>query len=412
MKNAILLIVLILNLSFIQAQDSTRVLFIGNSITYVNSMPQTFENIANSLGDLTIITMYAMSGTGFADHVADPKVYDLFRKGNWDFIVLQPGSYECSGDTYPIEQTLARARILVDSLYRYNPCAQILYYQVPWGVLGDTRDDLITYNNSMDGIQRNMEYLSDSTELFFAPVGEAFRASYSGDQSDFLWADYVDLHPNAKGSYLAACVFYSSIFQKPSSGSPELGPLLANEAEDCQEQSDKIVLNHLSDWRIGTYSQPSDFNYTINSDTIFFSNLSHNVDSVLWDFGDGTSSKALNPVHVYAPSETYNVILTRYFHGCSPIIEKEITLFALGFEVLRTKIDVKIYPNPTNQILHIELKTKTDQYFVEIYDLTGSLLLKTNKLRIDISKFPPGIYFLKIFEGRKEIFDPIKWVKN
>ena len=378
-------------------------------------MPQTFEDIANSMGDTTKITMYAMSGTGFADHVADPKIYELFRRANWDFVVLQPGSYECSGDTYPIEQTLSRARVLVDSIYRYNPCAQILYYQVPWGVLGDTRDDLVTYNNSLDVIKRNMEYLSDSTELFYAPVGEAFRAFYNGDQSTFLWADYVDLHPNAKGSYLAACIFYSSIFQKPSSGSDELGSLSENEADNCQEQSDKTVLNHLSDWRINVYSQPSDFNYTISSDTVFFNNLSHNADSVSWDFGDGTASNSLNPVHIYIPSETYNVILTRYFHACSQIIEKEITLFPLGLNNISTSAHVKIYPNPADQFLHIELKIKPDQYdqySVEIFDLRGSLCLKSNKQKIDISILPSGTYFLRIFDGRSLGFEQFKWVKN
>ena len=57
-------------------------------------MPFTFEEIANSLGDTTKVTMFTMGGSGFVDHAVNPLVFDLFRQGNWDFIVLQPGTYE------------------------------------------------------------------------------------------------------------------------------------------------------------------------------------------------------------------------------------------------------------------------------------------------------------------------------
>jgi len=62
------------------AQDTTKVLFIGNSITYFNNMPQTFESIANSKGDPTEVTIYAPGGTGFINHVNDPNVFNYFQQ--------------------------------------------------------------------------------------------------------------------------------------------------------------------------------------------------------------------------------------------------------------------------------------------------------------------------------------------
>jgi len=47
MKKINLLIFILTNIYIVNAQDTTKVLFIGNSITYYNNMPQTFEAIAN-----------------------------------------------------------------------------------------------------------------------------------------------------------------------------------------------------------------------------------------------------------------------------------------------------------------------------------------------------------------------------
>ncbi|MDX2445436.1 MAG: PKD domain-containing protein [Bacteroidales bacterium] len=412
MKKTVILLLVILNPILCSAQDTTRVLFVGNSITYFNNMPFTFEEIANSLDETTKVTMFAMGGTGFVDHAVNPLVFDLFRQGNWDFIVLQPGTYEALGESYPIEQTLFRAHILVDSIYRYNPCTKVLYYEVPWGVFGDTHDDLINYNNSMKIILHNLEFLSDSTQLFFAPVGEAFMTSYNIDQDVSLWNSYTDIHPNPRGSYLAACIFYVTMFQKPSLGSTVLSTITAGEAADFQELADNIVLGHLSDWRINTYYPLPDFSYTISSDTIFFNNQSHFTDSVFWDFGDGGSSQKLNPMHIYSSSGNYTISLTRHFHGCEQTVIKDINLSSLSSQDVGSKIQVKIYPNPVDKILYIDLERKENIYQFEIYNQAGVLFHKTDEFRINVSEYPGGFYFIKIINTKSFEIEVLKWVKS
>ena len=54
-----------------------------------------------------------------------------------------------------------------------------------------------------------------------------------------------------------------------------------------------------------------------SSDTVHFTDLTPiPVDEWLWDFGDGGSSKAQNPVYVYADSGTFSVKLTAYNNRC------------------------------------------------------------------------------------------------
>lgn len=413
MKKNILFLLLMSFCSFLQAQDTTRVLFIGNSITYFNNMPQTFEAIANSKGDTTVVTMYAPGGTGFVHHATDPNVFAHFRQGNWDYIVLQPGSNESPGYSYPIDETLERARILQDSVYKYNPCVEVLFYEISYGVWGSSASDLVTYNNTMDLIRANLTHLADSTETFFAPVGEAFRTAWNQNQTNLLWGGFGDIHPNAKGSYLAACVFYATIFQKNSRGTTVLNSLSALEADAYQELADRTVLNSLINWRIGMYEQHTDFSYSINANTVNFTNLSSNIDSSFWEFGNLNTSIDSNPVQHYNAIGSYDVTLTTYKNGCAQSISQTINIGVLGLNnaVKPRAAYSSIYPNPTKDYLNIEVQNRKAVYNFEVYDNLGQLLLRTNTARINVSNFPQGMYYINVINVKTLESHLHKWEK-
>ena len=369
-------------------------------------MPFTFENIANSFGKNVKVTMYAPGGAGIVNHVCDPNVYNLFRQSCWDYFVLQPGSNESPGYSYPIDLTLARTDTLLDSLYKYNPCAKVLFYQIPYGVYGTSANDLVSYNNTMDLILANNQYLSDSTKSFFAPVGEAFRASWNNDTTNMLWTGYLSVHPNARGSYIAACVFYTTIFKQASHGTNEFASLSPEIADSCQLLADSIVLNNFSAWRINVYNQSVDFNFVLSEDTVFFTNLSQNYDSIIWDLGDGYFSNDTNPVHVYQQG-TYFVKLISFNHSCQNDTTKLLDVI--------TKIssnyydNCKVYPNPCSDIVNINFNNKNDDsnVIVNIYDVKGNMLLNNrykinkdnNSISINVSNLLKGIYFMEINTG-------------
>lgn len=64
---------------------------------------------------------------------------------------------------------------------------------------------------------------------------------------------------------------------------------------------------------------------------------------------------------------------------------------------------IKIYPNPAKNILHIELPNQFKDFNVEITDMTGKLVLKTeNQNEINISGIDSGNYIVTItFNGEK-----------
>ncbi len=416
MKKHLITVILISLTYFSFSQNTTKILFIGNSITYFNDMPQTFENIANSFGDLTEVTIYAPGGTGFVNHVEDPNVYELFRAGDWDFIVLQPGSNESPGYSYPIEETLVRAETLLDSIYTYNPCTKVLYYEISYGVWGSTPENLATYNETMDLIHTNLNFLADSTKTFYAPVGEAISAAWNDDQSNMLWGSTGDIHPNAKGSYIAACVFYASIFQKNSLGTTIINDLPVEEAANYQLLADTIVLNHLSDWRINVYNQTVDFDYTINYSEVEFTNLSQNYDSVFWSFGDGSSiSSAPNPTHLYAAGN-YTVDLTSYFHGCVLIASKDFTIEDFSFTEQAIGNKIRIFPNPANEEFRLDIANgfDNDELLIRITDIAGKVIVNeslttSSNQNISTKNWPKGLYFVCLI-GKDKIIETTRLI--
>ncbi len=393
-----------------KAQQTKNILFIGNSITYYNNLPVTFENIANSKGDPTSVTMYAPGGHGFADHVNDQNVYAKFKEKVWDFVVLQPGSGESFGSTQPISATLTRALQLKDSILKYSPCAKILFYEISNGVTGSAASDLANYNNTMDVVRSNFEYWADNTQLYFAPVGEAFREKWNADQTDMLWISTYNIHPNAKGSYLAACVFYASIYQKPSYGTTVTGPLNQAEATALQQIADEKVLLHKPDWRINVYNLYTDFDYNINGLEVNFTNLSANADSFLWDFGDGHTSTDTNPVHQYATTGTYQVSLTATKGDCVETVTENVSPGSSGISD-HSNIRLNLYPVPADKIIKIAIN-QPGKYNYQILDITGKILKTVSENLIDVSDLTGDIYLIKITNKNTGISLIKLWLKK
>ncbi len=74
-----------------------------------------------------------------------------------------------------------------------------------------------------------------------------------------------------------------------------------------------------------------------------------------------------------------------------------------GFNSFRPDGDISVFPNPSDGKIQI-LLTKSDILHVEIFDLRGQVIYKTNgsslqKKEIDLSNYPVGIYVLKLTDS-------------
>ena len=64
-----------------------------------------------------------------------------------------------------------------------------------------------------------------------------------------------------------------------------------------------------------------------------------------------------------------------------------------------------IYPNPVNNIIKVEIPGLSDDIIYEVYDTNGRTLVEeevknTNELEIDIQALQPGLYILKLSNGK------------
>ena len=117
------------------------------------------------------------------------------------------------------------------------------------------------------------------------------------------------------------------------------------------------------------------------------------VDSVVWDFGDGTTATELNLEHLFTESGEYTVCVTAY-NECGPD-SSCITLNALGPVGVRTVdgyAEIAIYPNPARDILTID--NPTPGIRVDIFNSVGqhiqSEILQHSPAQIDVSSLETG----------------------
>lgn len=130
---------------------------------------------------------------------------------------------------------------------------------------------------------------------------------------------------------------------------------------------------------------------------------STDLDSLHWDFGDGSSSNATNPTHTYATSGSYNVCLTAYNACGSNTVCQMVTASVSVGSVAALFPGVKIYPNPASQSITIEGAGSGTR--LSLYSITGALQLEqtlssTLPVSINIGHLPDGVYLLQFTDGR------------
>ncbi len=148
------------------------------------------------------------------------------------------------------------------------------------------------------------------------------------------------------------------------------------------------------------------FNYVDNSGTVTFTNTSNpNGTSFFWDFGDGNTSTQENPVHTYANTGNYDVTLVISNNCGTDTIISSVSIITNIIDIEETAIIV--YPNPTEDVVNIELVNIVGSVEYSLFDITGKTIAKgvvmagTKTKQINITEFAKGVYNLKLFTGEK-----------
>ncbi|HEY0511982.1 MAG TPA: hypothetical protein VGH73_08760 [Thermoanaerobaculia bacterium] len=186
------------------ASGGMRVLFIGNSLTYVNDLPLIVQALAKAAGQTLTVDSVTMGNAGLDDHFNGGEALPAIARG-WNVVVLQQGSSSLPESRVhlrkwtqkfaePIRKAGARP-----ALYMVWPTQDRMAY------FDDVRDSYAIAASDVGGI--------------FIPAGEAWRAAWRRDPDAALFSS-DGLHPSIAGSYAAALSIYGMLYKRAPQGLP------------------------------------------------------------------------------------------------------------------------------------------------------------------------------------------------
>jgi len=297
----------------LKAQLSYKVLFLGNSYTSVNDLPQAIHDVALSAGDTLVFDSHTPGGYQLIDHSLDVISQNKIMAGGWDYVIIQGQSQE------PIvysSQFNNGGFALYSLIKQYNQCAVAMPYMT-WGRKNGDASNCIsfpvmcTYQGMDTTIRNSYLNLTDFINGEVSPVSVVWnylRQNYPGIelyQSD-------ESHPSTAGSYAAACCFYTTLFKRdPTLITFNFG-LTATDASIIKNVVKTQVFDSLQWWDFKKLPI-SDINYQVGPgiNEVMFHAISHGVrQTYFWDFGDGDTSSVATPIHSYLTDGTYTVSLT------------------------------------------------------------------------------------------------------
>lgn len=165
---------------------STRILFVGNSLTYSNDLPSMLLRLARLAGDTTIaVASIAEPDYSLEEHWNGGQVARWLRERQWEYVVLQQGSSALPASQDHLRTWTNRFAPLI----RAAGAEPVLLMVWPFETrLFDFPNVLTSYRNA-----------AASVDGMFVPAGDAWTAYGSYEP---LYSD--GLHPTASGTYLAA----------------------------------------------------------------------------------------------------------------------------------------------------------------------------------------------------------------
>jgi hypothetical protein len=210
--------------------EPASVLFIGNSLTYYNNSLHNHLRkmvVWNRRVDTSRVFFRSMtiSGGKLSDHLsaAKPMISDYRHKrksGPWDLVVLQGYSNEAI-DPRGVENFQKSAQGL-SALIRQSGSKPAFF--MTWAY----RDSPDMAKPLVDAYTK----LGKQLDALVIPVGLAFEYARRTNPDMSLYQD--NKHPSLLGTYLAACVFYTTLYGEAPFGSVYAAGLTNEEAAFAQ----------------------------------------------------------------------------------------------------------------------------------------------------------------------------------
>ncbi len=173
------------------ALNTINILFIGNSLTYTNSLPKLVKKSAKLKGIEIDSKMIAFPNYGIVDHWNDGRVQELIASKKFDFVIIQQG---------PSSQNDGR-KILIEFGEKFSNLCKLNDTKLCYFMVWPSLDNYHTF----DGVINNYRDAASINNSILLPVGEVWK-DYIDSTNNFEYYSSDRFHPSLKGSQIAAKV--------------------------------------------------------------------------------------------------------------------------------------------------------------------------------------------------------------
>jgi len=203
-------------------EDPQRILFIGNSYTGVNKLPDVFLEIVKDSGRATpVVKSSTPGGRTLKQHLAIAGSMKLVDEGGWDVVVLQGQSQEpaiAEKDETVRKEFVESAAELCKRVRAKSPKAKIYFYETwarhadYWGAAGKKGADVGANPKEMqERLRKWYGVVAKENQATLVPCGDAWELNYASPKPVRLHTKDHS-HPEFVGTYLNAVIFFGKIY--------------------------------------------------------------------------------------------------------------------------------------------------------------------------------------------------------
>ena len=232
------------------AEDPQRVLFIGNSYTGVNKLPDVFAEVVKSAGrKVPEIKSATPGGRTLKQQLGLVASMKLIDEGGWDVVVLQGQSQEpaiAEKDEAVRKEFVESAAELCRRVRAKSPVARIYFYET-WarhpGYWASTKKgpDVGADPKEMQArLRKWYGVVAKENAAMVVPCGDAWELNYLSSAPIRLHQK-DNSHPEFIGTYLNALIFYGKIYDVKSPAPKWTGKLNEAQAAVMHETAAKVL---------------------------------------------------------------------------------------------------------------------------------------------------------------------------
>jgi len=397
--------------SFAQNNSVVKeVLFLGNSYTNYNNLPNMVSQLANSTGDTLLFDANTPGGHRMMGHASNNTSLQKITSRSWDYVVLQAQSQEPSWSTAQVEaEVLPYAKLLSDTIKTMGDCSEPMFYMT-WGrENGDQANCpfipwVCTYEGMDSALAANYLRMAQENKGVVSPVGAVWKQIRTDFPSIQLYTGDGS-HPSLAGSYIAACSFYASIFKKDPAACTWDGGLSPQVAEQIRMTASDVVYDQLSDWNFIENKAVAAMDIQVDEAEVSVDPTGALYDSLQWNFGDGTISTQPSYTHTYSDSGSYTINLVVWKCGFSDTTEQtaQISLPQDPTGIYNAGLNndgVQLFPNPA--LAHIQVVSNAVFERLILADAQGRTIYDvvnqpgSSAFELNIQQLKPGYYYIQL----------------